>query len=426
MAVTAIADNYSEQAFDVPDAVCFALIKNGGEVITKLQADTGAKVDIARGTGKVTVSGSREAVTAAAVVMEDLLAANYSCVVAFDDADIVGAIVGKKGENIRKLQVRHIRTHASTSILKSRSLCLRFIAPQEGLDVHIDIDKKHSQVLVRGRREAADAAAVRVQEFIERHAKENAVLNVDLEAIPSLIGKDGANIRKLQVKLLLLFYGLRAVALFAMLVCMFLLGGVVFQDDTGAQIDINSTTGDVRVKGPEEAVKAAVAAITVLCGLDKAKAQVPYDERAIAGFLGKAGANVTALAGEYKVTLTLNRGKKCVVIRGEAADVEAAKAVVAKRLKELVRVEETINFPVARLPYLMGAKGSRIRQLQVCTRAFATRWLPVRSCFVYFALQHRRASLHHESCTRLLRTRICFTNVCVVDSSLSWCVYMCV
>lgn len=149
-----------------------------------------------------------------------------------------------------------------------------------------------------------------------------------------------------------------------MLACMFALGGVL-QDDTGAQIDINSTTGDVRVKGPEEAVKAAVAAITVLCGLDKAKAQVPYDERAIAGFLGKAGANVTALADEYKVTLTLNRGKKCVVIRGEAADVEAAKAVVAKRLKELVRVEETINFPVARLPYLMGAKGSRIRQLQV-------------------------------------------------------------
>lgn len=114
MAVTAIADNYLEQAFEVPDAVCFALIKNGGEVITKLQADTGAKVDIARATGKVTVSGSREAVTAAAVVIKDLLATNYSCVVAFDDADIVGAIVGKKGENIRKLQVRRMCAHASS------------------------------------------------------------------------------------------------------------------------------------------------------------------------------------------------------------------------------------------------------------------------------------------------------------------------
>lgn len=70
--------------------------------------------------------------------------------------------------------------------------------------MHIDIDKKHNQVVIRGRREAADAAAARVQEFIERHAKENAVLNVDLEAIPSLIGKDGANIRKLQVNFVLL------------------------------------------------------------------------------------------------------------------------------------------------------------------------------------------------------------------------------
>lgn len=68
----------------------------------------------------------------------------------------------------------------------------------------------------------------------------------------------------------------------------------------------------MRVKGPEAAVAAAVAAITTLCGLDKAKATVPYDERALAGFLGKNGSVIRSLAEELKVTITLNR---CVPAR---------------------------------------------------------------------------------------------------------------
>ena len=128
---------------------------------------------------------------------------------------------------------------------------------------------------------------------------------------------------------------------------------------------MNSSTGDLRLRGPEEAVAAAIAAITTLCGLDKAKAVIPYDDRAIAGFLGKGGATVNALATELKVSITLNRGKKTVVVKGEQADVDAAKALITRKLKELIRVEETIAFVATRLPYLMGTKGSRIRNLQV-------------------------------------------------------------
>lgn len=50
---------------------------------------------------------------------------------------------------------------------------------------------------------------------------------------------------------------------------------------------------------------------------------------------------------------------------------DVAKGIVAKRLQELVRVEESVVIPTGRLPYLMGAKGARIRQLQVRTCGFA-------------------------------------------------------
>lgn len=108
-------------------------------------------------------------------------------------------------------------------------------------------------------------------------------------------------------------------------------------------------------------MKAAVAAITALCGLDKHRASLPYDDRAVASFLGKGGARVKALSAELGVEIALNRSKKCVVLRGEEAAVEAAKPVVARALKECIRVEDTVQIPTARLSYLLGR---RIRALQ--------------------------------------------------------------
>ena len=106
VAVMSIADAFKTVEYKVPDATIGALIKKGGEVVSKLTSETGATVDIDRAALTVTLSGVDTAVAAASAVIEDLIASNYSVTVDIDDPDMIGGILGKKGENIRKLQVR--------------------------------------------------------------------------------------------------------------------------------------------------------------------------------------------------------------------------------------------------------------------------------------------------------------------------------
>ncbi len=44
-------------------------------------------------------------VDAASAVIEAIIAENYSITVSIEDADVVGSLVGKKGEAIKKFQV---------------------------------------------------------------------------------------------------------------------------------------------------------------------------------------------------------------------------------------------------------------------------------------------------------------------------------
>ena len=120
----------------------------------------------------------------------------------------------------------------------------------------------------------------------------------------------------------------------------------------------------IRIRGSEEGVNAAAASIAETCALDKAKVVLPYDERAMAAFFGKNGNAVNALAAELKVSINILRGKKQVVLKGEPEHMDAAKAAVERKLKECIRVEETVPVFAQRIAYLLGPKGSRIRQLQ--------------------------------------------------------------
>ena len=65
----------------------------------------------------------------------------------------------------------------------------------------MDITKAPSATIkLKGQKAAVDTAAEKLQETMERHKRENLTVTADPETIPALIGKGGANIRKLQVR----------------------------------------------------------------------------------------------------------------------------------------------------------------------------------------------------------------------------------
>ncbi len=67
------------------------------------------------------------------------------------------------------------------------------------------------------------------------------------------------------------------------------------QEDTGANVDVDSKSGVIKLRGAEEAIKAALAIITEVCGLDKKFIEIPLDPRATAVFVGKGGVNIKRL-----------------------------------------------------------------------------------------------------------------------------------
>jgi rRNA processing protein Krr1/Pno1 len=137
------------------------------------------------------------------------------------------------------------------------------------------------------------------------------------------------------------------------------------QEETGARWDVDSKTGVIKVRGPEESLKAAMEALRITCGLDKKSVDIPLDERAIAVFVGKNGANIKKLQEDYEVTVNLNRKKGFVTLRGEPDKVDAARPVAERQIRESIRAEAVVNFPNERLGGLMGTRGMRVRQLQL-------------------------------------------------------------
>ena len=100
-------------------------------------------------------------------------------------------------------------------------------------------------------------------------------------------------------------------------------------------VDVDSKSGVIKMRGPEEAIRAALAIVTEVCGLDKKTIEIPLDPRATAVFVGKGGANVRRLQEEYGVVVNVHSAKNVVSIRGDPDKVGfAAMASPASRNRD--------------------------------------------------------------------------------------------
>ena len=62
------------------------------------------------------IAGQAAGVEAAAAVIEAVIAENYTVTLTIEDPDVVGLLVGKKGESIKKFQVRWLWTHTALTV----------------------------------------------------------------------------------------------------------------------------------------------------------------------------------------------------------------------------------------------------------------------------------------------------------------------
>lgn len=316
--VMGIISSVVEDRLELNDAAISALIGTGGKTVQELQSESGASINIARerdesgrrrGSGIVTISGTRTSVAAARTKIDEIAAANVEESVPLANADLVGSLVGKGGENIRKVE-------------------------EESGGASITVDKSHLLVHCRGTAAQAAAAATAVRELLDRAERENFTLNVDVDAMPLLIGKKGSVIRSIE-------------------------------EETGASIDAQGKTGVVRIRGPEEAIARAVARVRELTGADAAaREEVPVQEDQIGPLLGRGGANLTKIQNAHGVIATLNRPASCVVLRGSVENVAAAAAAVRKALRDAIFVEQTVSLRANQMGDVFGRNGARLRQLQ--------------------------------------------------------------
>lgn len=134
--------------------ICFTVIGKGGEQISRIQSDTGCKVQIAPDAGgsnerSVTLTGTTEQIDRVKDVLRDIITRAEKTTTQFDPTQLpqgqtytvigvpgpkVGLIIGKSGETIKHLQVCHyyyfsmyMSTRLNFALLSKTALTIYFI-----------------------------------------------------------------------------------------------------------------------------------------------------------------------------------------------------------------------------------------------------------------------------------------------------------
>eukprot|EP00943_MAST-04B_sp_MAST-4B-sp1_P009264 g9264.t1 len=362
------------------------IVGKKGATVSKIQQENEVNIDVNRTKGEIRIRGKEENVVNAIAALKAVLD-SYESTTMTGTSDELGSIIGKSGVNVKKLT--------------------------EDSGANIKVDREKGTIVISGERDKVEKAVADVNVLLEKYKKENVIINVNADFIPSLIGKGGENIKKLRTKLgLAIDLGAKGSGAITLrgeedlivkaketllnLAAKYEKENVIvrirpdaysaligkngatiqgIQKETKTQIDVRREKNEVRVRGNnEENVKAAVERITEIAGesddvisLDVA---LPENTNAIAVVVGKKGASAMRLQNEFHVSLNIVRDKNKVVLRGMKDDVEKAKLEVEKIVREQVRITKELIIPETTVAEIIGKNGANIKQLTSSTGAF--------------------------------------------------------
>lgn len=161
------------------------IIGRGGETIRKLTADSGARIDLIKGSTDCKVSGSEKAVAAALKAIGVILkkAADTVTEAIAVDSSRFGLVIGRGGETIRALS--------------------------KEFSVNIDTDDTNNQIKVRGSKKDVKKAIAKIQGMLAKQkdagpfgpladGDESEIIEVADNLKGRIIGRQGATVNKLQ------------------------------------------------------------------------------------------------------------------------------------------------------------------------------------------------------------------------------------
>eukprot|EP00040_Diaphanoeca_grandis_P038504 m.256663 g.256663 ORF g.256663 m.256663 type:complete len:603 (-) comp34569_c0_seq1:49-1857(-) len=313
------------KVIDLGEAVR-AVIGKAGSMIKQIQSDSGAKMDIEKGSGRLTITGTEEAV-------EDA----YRAVVAIVNAEAsiltqsipvpegrVAALIGKGGEKIKQLQ--------------TLSGCF------------IKIDRETNSVSAKGSFEQIQKAKELIELTLNPPEKvyqtttmmELKKLATGERSMYIVMGRGGTTIRQIE-------------------------------SETGAKLDIDKETHNLSIKGDQEHVLLALQAVSKVLADNGNEEIVPIaDKKEMGIILGKGGANIRAVQDQSGADCKMNKEGTQLAIMGTKAAVAKAKELVEKLktggpMKPVCgpgeKLEE-LSLPSSAIGSIIGRKGASIQALQ--------------------------------------------------------------
>jgi len=286
------------------------LIGKGGTVIAKLQADTGATIDINKGSNNLLIRGLVDAVAKAKAEVENFIEerSGDSQFVELED-EALKALIGKGGATIRKIQ--------------------------DDTKAYLDLDKEKKGVQIRGRTEAVAKAAAIVREMATTIANTISVsLGVDSKLVGRFIGKGGSGIAKLQ-------------------------------EEYSVNIDVSKSDSKLTIRGLADPVNKAKDEIAALIEqYRREESEIAIDPDIIGRFVGKGGSNVIQIQKEHGVTIDVDKKTNTVRIKGKEDGVAAATAAISTFIEAYKA--ETSEMTVAKAHVLL-LDGNTLREIQKAT-----------------------------------------------------------
>eukprot|EP00238_Polyblepharides_amylifera_P006255 CAMPEP_0196579654 /NCGR_PEP_ID=MMETSP1081-20130531/24128_1 /TAXON_ID=36882 /ORGANISM="Pyramimonas amylifera, Strain CCMP720" /LENGTH=641 /DNA_ID=CAMNT_0041899301 /DNA_START=293 /DNA_END=2218 /DNA_ORIENTATION=- len=299
------------------------VIGRAGANIRQITVESGARLDIEKGTTLCRISGLPDSIRKAAGMVQHIL--------------------DKRAEELSNLRSLVITVGSKApALLGKGGSNIRWITNESG--ARLDVSCEEGIVTISGTKEQISIAEEMVKVSIHGEASE--CIELGQRGMYVIKGTGGATIRRLQ-------------------------------DETGARFDLDMAAKTLVVSGPKEAVSRAAVLVRQTLNDHSCEFDVQVDEVDIGAVVGKGGVNIKQLQLASGATVEIQRGlpnQTCQVkLLGTLQQVEAAKILVDKavaREPELKAGEimETLELGGA-VGLVIGASGASVKQLQEETGA---------------------------------------------------------
>lgn len=142
-------------------------------------------------------------------------------------------------------------------------------------------------------------------------------------------------------------------------------------EKTGVLVKIDRTQSFVLLVGDGASLDVAKTSVQdAISQWEDCHASIPIETSLVSLLVGKAGASINALRKETKVSIDINATSTSVDIRGTSkAQVEEARVVIEKRIRQLHAERWEVTSPVDFFPILIGKQGANINKLRADTGA---------------------------------------------------------